>query len=141
MIGCAYHPLRVAVVRGLLKQRNFKTYSSGSSIFNHQARSLNYFCKCVTPSHFYINDKLQVGRFNSKVNLDYYSAVLVVARPIHTTGSVGEEGESGRPSSKVEQTVKTLEKELEKTKQGQVQLEKRPLWKRVQDEVKLDVLC
>ncbi|ODN05624.1 LETM1 and EF-hand domain-containing protein 1, mitochondrial [Orchesella cincta] len=62
-----------------------------------------------------------------------------LVRYIHSTEPLEDgEGNSGsgkKASSKVEETVKVLEKELEKQKQAPVPAVKRPLWKRIQDEI------
>ncbi|CAL8082001.1 unnamed protein product [Orchesella dallaii] len=74
------------------------------------------------------------------IYLDSHPPPLVVnslVRYIHSSEPLGDgEGNTGKKaSSKVEETVMVLEKELEKQKQAPVPAVKRPLYKRIQDEI------
>lgn len=151
MLMSRMSPLRPMVVRSVLKNYpgGYGPSGGGSSILGQRARHLNYYCLPASHyssilAHHCVNKVNSSSSYNVKqgsLDSGSYPAVLMIrSSRIHSSSSLGGEGgesSSKPPSSKVEQTVKVLEDELDKSKQGLVKPAKRPLYKRIQDEVRV----
>lgn len=145
----------------VLKRGSGRLSGGANNILQLNARCIHNYSTRYSSSHnYYLSGGYGYSNSNSNFrkrqcnfnfgNYDGGSGILgdvyylqpqqsLFLRLIHSSSnSMGDADSSGagpgKPSSKVEQTVKILEKELEKSKE--LPPAKRPLYKRIQDEVR-----
>lgn len=152
------HPLKPFVLRTILPltTKTFRVSRPENIVLGtvgFRRKNINYFYNFLVPSYLcVIHNKNHGGSYSysrTQLNINsfsYSSGVKYVHSSANLSNERGAGGDPSRdkPPSKVERTVKALEKEVEKKtkeqQQGQpapaVVVAKRPLRKRIWDEVR-----